>query len=84
MRFTTCAVVDDPPMRPSYLVALLMAASACKHVPKAGEAISDVCRVERNGQMATASGYLQAPLLVGCYEKDCALQLTSERKEPTG
>lgn len=71
-------------MRARYVIALLLAASGCKHVPKPGEAISDVCRIERNGETATASGYLQAPILFGCSEEECSLQLTSERKADYG
>jgi hypothetical protein len=58
--------------------------ASCTHKPAPGESIADACRKDNDGREVRASGYLQAPILVGCEKKDCSLQLTSSRKENYG
>lgn len=58
--------------------------AACTHKPAPGESIADACRLTNNGHEVNVSGYLQAPILVGCETKECSLQLTPTRKGTYG
>ncbi len=66
------------------LSAVAWAASGCTHRPVPGQGIDDVCRLEKKGQPVVASGYFQAPILVGCETKDCTFELTRSRKDRYG
>ncbi len=83
-----CKLVKRYGSGPGSRVAIaLFAASTlggCQHRPVPGESIAEACRLENDKREARASGYLQAPVLIGCEKKDCALQLTATRKERYG
>ncbi len=72
------------PLRWAVVLAAAWAAAGCTHHPAPGQRIDDVCRMENKGQRVVASGYFQAPILIGCETKNCTFQLTSSRKEKYG
>lgn len=60
---------------------VLAGVAGCTHKAAPGESIPEVCRLDNNRKNVKASGYLHAPILVGCDTKDCALQLVATHKE---
>ena len=74
-------------VRIAALAALLFLASAllaCEHKPLPGEEVSSACHVENDGKTTTVSGYLQAPILIGCETKSCSFQVTPTRSGDYG
>lgn len=69
---------------PFTTIAVLLLAASCTHEPATGESIAEVCRKENDRREVAVSGYLKAPILVGCHEKDCTLQLTPTRRDHYG